>query len=293
MSQGILQNQFIEFANDLQLFTDGATTTKSIFVRESYETVTAFISDAMTKKNIRKFVVTGTMGIGKTFYLHYFLWVLFTRQSNINNNVERKIYLQRSNRRIFSFRGDKVVSIDAGVAEDTVLHDENCILLVDMVDENGPVLCAGTTIVFSSPNRKRYKQLLKGISRQYILNCWTLEELKTVWSHSYQDLQWEAVKGIYNKMGGVIRYVLEQNDIAERAMASGYYKATHSLLEMCEAIYFQNSDDALMYRYVHLFSPDHSSVNATVVFASDNARSLCEHSLSFGQKMRLSRFLTI
>ena len=75
------------------------------------------------------------MGIGKTFYLHYFLWVLFTRQTSIINNIERKIYLQRSNRRIYSFRGDKTVSIDAGVAEGTVLYDSNCILLVDMVEE--------------------------------------------------------------------------------------------------------------------------------------------------------------
>ena len=87
LSQGQLQNQFIEFANDLKLLTSG-TVTKSIYVRESYETVTKLISDAMTKEEIRNFVVTGTMGIGKTFYLHYFLWVLFTRQTNINNNVE-------------------------------------------------------------------------------------------------------------------------------------------------------------------------------------------------------------
>ena len=161
------------------------TAIRSIYVRESYEMVTKLISDAMTKEKVASFVVTGTMGVGKTFHLHYFLWVLFTGQTSINNNVERKIYLQRNNHGIYSFRGDKTVSIDAGVAEGTVLCDKNCILLVDMVEENEPVLCAGTTIVFSSPTRKRHKQLLKGISRQYILNCWTLKELKAVWSHSY------------------------------------------------------------------------------------------------------------
>ena len=96
-------------------------------------------------------------------------------------------------------RGDKTVSIDAGVAEGTVLGYSKCILLVDMVEENDPILCAGTIIVFSSPNRKRYNQLLKGISRQYVLDCWTLEELKAVWSHSYQHIPWEDVKRIYNK----------------------------------------------------------------------------------------------
>ena len=78
------------------------------------------------------------------------------------------------------------MSRDAGVAEGTVLAYDACILLVDMVEEKEPAVCAGTTLIFSSPNRRRYKQLLKGISRQYILNCWTLKELKAVWSHSYQ-----------------------------------------------------------------------------------------------------------
>ena len=185
------------------------------------------------------------------------------------------------------------MSIDAGVAEDTVLHDENCILLVDMVDENGPVLCAGTTIVFSSPNRKRYKQLLKGISRQYILNCWTLEEVKAVWSHSYQHIPWEDVNRIYDKIGGVIRYVLEQHEVADNEMAYGESRARNSLWTICRLIYDQNSDDALMYRFVHLFSPDHSSVNATIVFASDYARRICLEGLDSEVRERLSTFVTI
>ena len=125
MSAGQLQNQFIEFTNDLLLLT-GDTDIRSIYVRESYETVTALISDAMTKENVTSFVVTGTPGIGKSIYLHYFLWVLFTRQTNINNNVERKIYLQRSNHGIYAFRSNRVVSIARDVAEDTVMDDDYC-----------------------------------------------------------------------------------------------------------------------------------------------------------------------
>ena len=125
--------------------------------------------------------------------------MLFTRQTSINDQTDRKIYLQRSTDEIYSFQGDKVLAIDIVTANAIFLCDENCILLVDMVEENDPILCSGTTIVFSSPNRKRYKQLLKGISRQYILNCWTLEEVKAVWFHSYQHIPWKDVKRIYNK----------------------------------------------------------------------------------------------
>ena len=69
MSSGILQNQFIEFTNDLLLLT-GGTAIRSIYVRESYETVTKLIADKMIKEGVKRFVVTGTPGIGKTIYLH-------------------------------------------------------------------------------------------------------------------------------------------------------------------------------------------------------------------------------
>ena len=290
---GKLQNQFIEFENDLQLLTFRSAI-KRIYVRESYETVTALISDAMTKKNIKNFVVTGTPGIGKTIYLHYFLWVLISRQTNINNNVDRKIYLQCDNYGIYSFRGNKVVPIDAREARGTFLCDLNCILLVDMVHEDEPMLCAGTTIVFSSPNRKRYKQLVKAISRQYIFNCWTLKELKAVWLRSYRDIPWEDVEGVYNKMGGVIRYVLEQNDAADEAMAAGVSKARRSLIGICQTMHdqtFSGNDDVLIYRVVHLYSPDHSKGNSTIVFASDYAREICLQGLNIEQRNNMIAFL--
>ena len=293
LSSGQLQNQFIEFKNGLKLVTL-RTAIRSIYLRESYKTVTALISDAMTKENVTSFLVTGTPGIGKTIYLHYFLWVLITRQTSINNNVERKIYLQRNNQRIHLFRGDKVVAIARDVAEDTVLDDDDCILLVDMVEENEPVLCAGTTIVFSSPNNRRYKQLLNGISRQYILNCWTLKELKAVWSHSYEHILWEDVKRIYNKMGGVIRYVLEQNNVADDAMDAGVSKARSSLIEICQTMNdqkFPSKDGVLIYRLLHIYSSDHTIVNSTIVFASEYAREICLQGFETEQRNKVIAFL--
>ena len=212
LSNGKLQNDFIEFTNDVKLLTNHIIV-KNIYVRESYKTITALIADKMIKEGVKRFVVTGTPGIGKSIYLHYFLWVLLTRQTSINNNVERKIYLQGEYGRIYSFQGNKTVSMDAWMASETVLCDSNCILLVDMVEENEPELCRGTTIVFSSPNLKRYKQFVNRMASRFILNCWTLEELKAVWLHSYQHIPWKDVKRIYNKMGGVIRYVLEQKSL--------------------------------------------------------------------------------
>ena len=294
LSQGVHRNQFIEFANDLTLLTDG-TAIGNIYVRESYKTVTTLISDAI-KEKIKKFVVTGTPGIGKTIFLHYFLWVLITRQTSINDQVDRKIYLQRSNRRIYSFQGDRVVSIDAGVAEGTILDDKNCILLVDMVEENEPVRCSGTIIIFSSPNPKRYKQHLKGRSRQFVLNSWTLEEVKAVWVHAYQHIQWDTVERVYDKMGGVIRYVLEQNDVADITMKLGLGKAKNWFIEITKNIdghFTSYEDGTVMYHVRHMYSPDHAIDNSKFVFASDYARKECLKVLKLEERERVLAFLML
>ena len=292
MSNGKLHNQFIEFESDLELLTD-STAIRNIYVRESYETVTTLISDAI-KMKVKRFVVTGTPGIGKTVYLHYFLWVLFTKQTSINNNVQRKIYLQRMKGRIISFRGNKVVSIDAGAAEDTILCDSKCILLVDMVEEKEPARCSGTTIIFSSPNPKRYKQLMNGVSRQYILNPWTLAELNAVWLHSYPDIPWEDVERLYNKMGGIIRYVLEQNDVADKRMETGIRKAKNMFITMSQSIDEQFSSGkhgVLIYRVAHIFLPDHSIDNSKYVFASNYAQKECLKGLKIEERDRVLAFL--
>ena len=274
MSNGKLENDFIEFASDLELLTNDVAV-KNIYVRESYKTLTTLIADAMIKEGIKGFVVTGTPGIGKTIYLHYFLWLLLKRQTNINDQVDRKIYLQRSSRVIHSFQGDRVVAIDSMTAETTVLYDKNCILLVDMVEENEPILCSGTTIIFSSPNPKRYKQFVNRHSRRFILNCWTLEELKAVWLKSYTHIPWKDVKKVFDKVGGVIRYVLELHKDADDSMEEGILQARNMFMVMSKNINQQISFGdglAMVYRVVHILSTDHSFKNSKFVFASNYAR---------------------
>eukprot|EP00595_Chromulina_sp_UTEXLB2642_P003303 CAMPEP_0196764974 /NCGR_PEP_ID=MMETSP1095-20130614/7311_1 /TAXON_ID=96789 ORGANISM="Chromulina nebulosa, Strain UTEXLB2642" /NCGR_SAMPLE_ID=MMETSP1095 /ASSEMBLY_ACC=CAM_ASM_000446 /LENGTH=349 /DNA_ID=CAMNT_0042122019 /DNA_START=416 /DNA_END=1465 /DNA_ORIENTATION=- len=293
LSKGKLQDNFIEIPNNIQLLTD-STVIKSIYVRESYKAVTALISDAMIKENVKKIVVTGTPGIGKTIYLHYFLWVLITKQSNINDQVERKIYFQGDSGSIFYFDGNKTVYIPKAIAQATVLNDKNCILLVDMVEEIEPAKCKGTIIIFSSPNDARYKQFMNGISRKFILNGWTLDELKAVWSHSYHHIQWKEVQRVYNKMGGVIRYVLEQNNVADEIMDDGISKARNMFTEMSLSISTQiasSKQGALIYRVVHYYSPDHSRVNSSIVFASEYALKVCLEGLKRQEEDRVLAFL--
>ena len=173
------------------------------------------------------------------------------------------------------------------------MDDDNCILLVDMVEGNEPVLCSGTIIVSSAPNRKKYKQLSNEISRRFVMNCWSLEELKAVWSHSYQHIPWKDVEKVYSKTGGIIRYVLEQSKVADDRMEEER-RARNVFIDMSKTINQHISfgiDAAVIHRVVHIYSPDHSFHNSRYVFASNHARQECLKGLESDIIDRVMRFL--
>ena len=95
-------------------------------------------------------------------------------------------------------------------------------------------------------------------------------------------------------MGGVIRYVLEQNNAADSAKEAGKGKAKVSLIEICRTMHSQNlsaNDGVLIYRFLHMYSSDHTSVNATVVIASEYARRICLEGLDIGPRNKVIALL--
>ena len=95
-------------------------------------------------------------------------------------------------------------------------------------------------------------------------------------------------------MGEVIRYVLEQNNAADSAMEAGIGKAAGSLIEICQTMHSQNlsaNDGVLIYRFLHMYSSDHTSVNATVVIASEYARRICLEGLDIEQRNKVIALL--
>ena len=76
-------------------------------------------------------------------------------------------------------------------------------------------------------------------------------------------------------MGGVIRYVLVQNKVAYKRMEEGRRKFRNIFIDMSKTISQHISfgeDGAVIYRVLHVYSPDHSFENIKFVFASKHAR---------------------
>jgi len=293
LSQGELKDEFLVLPKKTPLLL-GKIVIQSLFIRESYKRITTLIVDAMTKKNIKRFIVTGTPGIGKSIFLHYFLWLLITRKTSINDQVDRKVYFQSDSTSVLRFDKTETIYIPKGVAVSSLFQDENCILLVDMVEELEPAECKGTVIIFSSPNVSRYKQFLNGLCSMYILNPWSLNEIKAVWSRSYQHLQWQEVERVFIKMGGIIRYVLEQNEVADKRLNQGICKARNMFTDMAIAISSQVAggiNGHLIYRVVHYYSPDNRDDNCILSFASPYCRKLCLQGLSQEGQDRVLAFL--
>ena len=70
-------------------------------------------------------------------------------------------------------------------------------------------------------------------------------------------------------------------------MSFGESRARNSFFKACQTIHDQNfpgKDGAQIYRLLHIYSPDHSSENATVVFASDYDREIYLEGLEIEQR---------
>jgi hypothetical protein len=154
-----------------------------------------------------------------------------------------------------------------------------------------PAQCAGIVIIFSSPNEKRFKQFLNTPSCKFILNPWGLNEVHSLWQRSYQHIPWDKVEHIYNRMGGVVRYVLEQSNVADEKMDDGIAKARNAFIDMTSTIGSQIAGNEVIYRILHYISPDHTSKNAKYVFASDYARQVCLDGLDLQQRDILINFI--
>lgn len=120
-----------------------------------------------------KIVVTGSPGIGKSYFLLYMMWHL-VKNSPADNPPT--IVVQRRGKLALCFQGSEVFkgSIESF---DTQLDDENTWLLVDGME---PAFENAKTIVFTSPNLNIYSAFLKmKESAKRFMPVWSFDELQT------------------------------------------------------------------------------------------------------------------
>eukprot|EP00953_Heterococcus_sp_UTEX-ZZ885_P008874 5265-Heterococcus_DN1.PRE.26 len=181
----------------------------SLYVRDCYKGLADCLNDK-TSGDIRRVIITGTPGIGKSCYALYWLYLLC--QSN-----KTVIYQRYSD--YYYFSGSDVFQSRYEHIYDSGYFEQRDVWFLCDPDARPYQNCQGITLVFISPDRERYKYFLKAHATIYFMPVWSVEELQFVRSHLFTNLSEEHVKLLFLRWGGVPRYVLEYaEDLQQQAL---------------------------------------------------------------------------
>lgn len=211
-----------------------------------------------------RFLITGTLGIGKSIFLYYILWRLSTSFDLDNKNSQiwkgKKIFIQSDSHKILYLKENQVIVYS--LFDASKILDYNSLLLVDMVESQEPLFNPGITIIFASPNPARYKQFIKDVMTAVLyMKVWTKKELELVWKKNYKSVVTnEDFINVYDKCGGVIRYVLEQNSIALTQLDEAFEKVRdrgRSIVNFFDSIVAKDDESFCMIFHLRQNSSDY------------------------------------
>jgi hypothetical protein len=213
-----------------------------IMVRESYEKIYELIL-ANLRINFKDHLVTGVPGIGKSNFCLYFLW------RYIKENPGSPILYESESDHIYSFSpSNSFMTNRMGCTNLQYPY------LVDFREECEPSPNIGSfTVVFSSPDPKRYKQMMKdsGRASRYVMPVWTLEEL--VQLNQIHHIPIEEITQRFDLIGGVPRQIFSgklkdiQTEVTNSLSMKGGEIAEHFFEQG-----FGMRDETISYSLIHL-----------------------------------------
>ena len=172
-----------------------------LLIRQCYRDLQEIIFDGAKIGTLKKIVVTGTPGIGKSVFNFYLLYLLRLQGKTVLFNLKDIWYR-------FSDEGAERV----GNPKNYFL-DENGWFLCD--PENKPTgSFRGITVVTVSPEEERTKEFLKmADSIKLFMSPWSLEELKMCRKLQYPEVSEKEVEVAFDLIGGVARPIFNRNKL--------------------------------------------------------------------------------
>jgi hypothetical protein len=180
-------------------FIGDANLGSKLYVRDCYNGLTDH-THGIRAKRIRRIVITGTQGIGKTCYALYWLYLLCKENKPV-------IYQHAVNYYYFSSYG-----VIKGLFENFYragYFDDGDVWFLCGPNEKPYESCLGITLVFIEPDYQRYKQFLKAHATLCLMPIWSIDELELVRANMYPALSVEQVQQLHLRWGGIPRYVLQ------------------------------------------------------------------------------------
>uniref|UniRef100_U9T1W8 Crinkler family protein n=1 Tax=Rhizophagus irregularis (strain DAOM 181602 / DAOM 197198 / MUCL 43194) TaxID=747089 RepID=U9T1W8_RHIID len=188
---------------------DLAVLEKSVlYVRKSYK----YLYNKLEKKSadgLKRFLITGTSGIGKSCFLIYVLIQLLCDDVTV-------IFQPLNDKYFYCFKN---LTVTRGTYDDflSLLGSPTTWYLAD--GAISPKLVQATTVVSLSPNgiaTKDFQEFEKRHPVEYYMGPWTLEELLSCRKHVFPLVPKEIVTNLFHKAGGVPRYVLQNVEVSIR-----------------------------------------------------------------------------
>ncbi|KAF2078173.1 hypothetical protein CYY_000557 [Polysphondylium violaceum] len=153
------------------------------------------------------FAITGTPGIGKSCFIYYIMWEIAQTKGTIllrsfHSNCQDSFYLYT-----YDSIGAPIVFVGTEGDFDNHFVDKTCYYLVDSKFIGN---VAAKTIIVSPPDPSKYKEFLKStIATRRYLPPWSKDELDVVRPLLYPTISHTVLEGLWNKWGGIPRFVLE------------------------------------------------------------------------------------
>ncbi|EFP92655.2 uncharacterized protein PGTG_18833 [Puccinia graminis f. sp. tritici CRL 75-36-700-3] len=211
-----------------------------------------------------QWVVTGTPGIGKTFFSVYYMWIAARKKKAVlwQNPFfpDDVCYLMASSGIVPVHTWGS--EIDGVLAKFDPVH---------IVDGRAPKLRNVWTLLVTSPQHNHYHQFLKDDNSKLLyMPPWSYEELQTCKAIFYPDeriLPTTLMDRVFEWYGGVPRYVLARastefkrkggdEDAAFRAVNQRLTEAIYrgGIMDVMKAYQAKTPDGQFSHRVVHIYS---------------------------------------
>ena len=187
---------------------------KSIYIHPSWPLLYERIKHNLHEYEFDRILITGSPGLGKSMFSYYYIWRAITQENftSFLYQTELGIVTIYSATSVSLFTSENIFDCPTGLP-----------FFVDIMPPSEPysyaepalkpVRWSSYTIIFSSPDKRRYKEFMKDMdSVQYILEPWTEEEIYEAWHlvPSFNQVSKEVVASQYAMYGGIPRFVFQR-----------------------------------------------------------------------------------
>jgi hypothetical protein len=183
---------------------------KILYIRQSYKDMFNIICKNLKPKDPTKrhnrMVITGTPGIGKNVFLFYIIWRLANMKGKRTVILHREMDLGK----IYVFQNDGCwTTLDDKYIRHFLDNPTTWHLVDAFASQPGDT--SAVTILVTSPAGRYYEKVVdySGSAPLHFLPTWSLEELNR--AAPYYKIKPELVESRFAKIGGVPRYVLEDD----------------------------------------------------------------------------------